>query len=298
MKSGLLKKLNDFMIKIINLLRPTHYVKNIFIFLPLFFSGQITLMEKSVSAIIAFVAFSLSASAIYIFNDLRDIKNDKMHPVKKLRPLASGLVSKKLAFFLMIILLCISLSLMMTVSIKSLIILIIYILLNLAYSLGLKRIPIIDITIISIGFVLRLFVGSFAYNVDLNTWILIMTFLLALFIALGKRRDDVLILKKTKKKMRKSIDGYNLKLIDSSMLVLAATTVVTYIQFSISSESIIKFNENLYLTTIFIIFGTMRYLQLVFVHNTSGDPVEIILNDNITKINLLIWLSSFIWIIY
>ena len=298
MKSGLLKKLNDLMKKIINLLRPTHYVKNIFIFLPLFFSGQITLMEKSVSAIIAFVAFSLSASAIYIFNDLRDIKNDKMHPVKKLRPLALGLVSKKLAFFLMIILLCISLSLMITVSIKSLIILIIYILLNLAYSLGLKRIPIIDITIISIGFVLRLFVGSFAYNVDLNTWILIMTFLLALFIALGKRRDDVLILKKTKKKMRKSIDGYNLKLIDSSMLVLAATTVVTYIQFSISSESIIKFNENLYLTTIFIIFGIMRYLQLVFVHNTSGDPVEIILNDNITKINLLIWLSSFIWIIY
>ena len=298
MKSGLLKKLNDFMKKIINLLRPTHYVKNIFIFLPLFFSGQITLMEKNVSAIIAFVAFSLSASAIYIFNDLRDIKHDKMHPVKKLRPLASGLVSKKLAFFLMIILLCISLSLMITVSIKSLIILIIYILLNLAYSMGLKRIPIIDITIISIGFVLRLFVGSFAYNVDLNTWILIMTFLLALFIALGKRRDDVLILKKTKKKMRKSIDGYNLKLIDSSMLVLAATTVVTYIQFSISSESIIKFNENLYLTTIFIIFGIMRYLQLVFVHNTSGDPVEIILNDNITKINLLIWLSSFIWIIY
>ena len=107
----------------------------------------------------------------------------------------------------------------------------------------------------------------------------------------------LIILKKTKKKMRKSIDGYNLKLIDSSMLVLAATTVVTYIQFSISSESIIKFNENLYLTTIFIIFGIMRYLQLVFVHNTSGDPVEIILNDNITKINLLIWLSSFIWII-
>ena len=99
MKSGLLKKLNDLMKKIINLLRPTHYVKNIFIFLPLFISGQITLMEKSVSAIIAFVAFSLSASAIYIFNDLRDIKNDKMHPVKKLRPLASGLVSKKLAFF-------------------------------------------------------------------------------------------------------------------------------------------------------------------------------------------------------
>ena len=98
--------------------------------------------------------------------------------------------------------------------------------------------------------------------------------------------------------MRKSIDGYNLKLIDSCMIVLAATMVVAYIQFSISLETIIKFNENLYLTTIFIIFGIMRYLQLVFVNNKSGDPVEIFLKDNITKINLLMWLSSFIWIIY
>ena len=284
--------------KVINLLRPTHYVKNIFIFLPLFFSGQITLVDKSVSAIIAFVAFSLSASAIYIFNDLRDIREDRIHPVKKLRPIASGLINKNFALFLMSILLFSSIALMITVSIKSSIILIIYILLNLAYSLGLKRISIIDITIISIGFVLRLFVGSFAYNIDLKLWIVIMTFLLALFIALGKRRDDVLILEKTKKKMRKSIDGYNLKLIDSCMIVLAATMVVAYIQFSISSETIIKFNENLYLTTIFIIFGIMRYLQLVFVNNTSGDPVEIFLKDNITKINLLMWLSSFIWIIY
>ena len=284
--------------RIINLLRPTHYVKNIFIFLPLFFSGQITLIDKSLSAIIAFVAFSLSASAIYIFNDLRDIKDDRIHPVKKLRPLASGVVNKNFALVLMIILLCSSISLMATVSIESTVILTIYVSMNLAYSLGLKRISIIDVTIISIGFVLRLFAGSFAYNVDLGIWIVILTFLLALFIALGKRRDDVLILEKTKKKMRKSLDGYNLKLIDSCMLILAATMVVAYIQFSISSETIIKFNESLYLTTIFIIFGIMRYLQLVFVHNTSGDPVEILLKDNITKINLLIWLASFIWIIY
>ncbi len=283
---------------LINLLRPSHYLKNIFIFLPLFFSGQITLFDKSLNALIAFIAFSLSASAIYIFNDLKDLKDDKIHPVKKLRPLASGLVDKKIAIFLMILLICISLGIMITVSKESLVILIIYISLNLVYSLGLKKISILDIIIISTGFVLRLFVGSFAYNVKLEIWIVIMTFLLALFIALGKRRDDALILKSTKKKMRKSIDGYNLKLIDSSMLVLAAIIIVSYIQFSISLETIIKFNEYLYLTTIFVIFGIIRYMQLVFVKNTSGDPVEIILKDKVIQINLLIWLSTFIWIIY
>ena len=282
---------------LINLLRPSHYLKNIFIFLPLFFSGQITLIDKSLNALIAFIAFSLSASAIYIFNDLKDLKDDKIHPVKKLRPLASGLVDQKIAIFLMILLICISLGIMITVSKESLVILIIYISLNLVYSLGLKKISILDIIIISTGFVLRLFVGSFAYNVKLEIWIVIMTFLLALFIALGKRRDDALILKSTKKKMRKSIDGYNLKLIDSSMLVLAAIIIVSYIQFSISLETIIKFNEYLYLTTIFVIFGIIRYMQLVFVKNTSGDPVEIILKDKVIQINLLIWLSTFIWII-
>ena len=240
----------------------------------------------------------MSASAIYIFNDLKDLKDDKIHPVKKLRPLASGLVDQKIAIFLMILLICISLGIMITVSKESLVILIIYISLNLVYSLGLKKISILDIIIISTGFVLRLFVGSFAYNVKLEIWIVIMTFLLALFIALGKRRDDALILKSTKKKMRKSIDGYNLKLIDSSMLVLAAIIIVSYIQFSISLETIIKFNEYLYLTTIFVIFGIIRDMQLVFVKNTSGDPVEIILKDKVIQINLLIWLSTFIWIIY
>ena len=125
-----------------------------------------------------------------------------------------------------------------------------------------------------------------------------MTFLLALFVAIGKRRDDVLILIKTKKEMRKSIHGYNLKLIDYLMSVLAATIIVAYIQFSISHETMIKFNENLYLTAIFVIFGIMRYMQLVFVNNMGGDPVEIFLNDKITKINLSIWFISFIWIIY
>jgi len=146
---------------------------------------------------------------------------------------------------------------------------------------------------------LRLFVGSFAYNVALEFWIVIMTFLLALFLALAKRRDDVLILNKSGAKMRKSVDGYNLQLVDGSMLVMSAIVIVAYIQYSTSLEIINKFNnENLYLTALFVIFGIMRYLQIAFVEKKSGSPTEIILKDKTMQINLILWASSFAWIIY
>ena len=283
----------------ISLIRPHHYVKNIFVLLPLFFGGQITNNSQILNGAIAFFAFSVSASAIYIFNDYMDIKNDRKHPKKKYRPLASGLISKKIALYLMIIFLIIGVFLMTFVSEGSLIVLIIYIILNILYSLKLKQIALFDITIIAIGFVLRLFVGSFAYNVTLSSWIVIMTFLLALFLALAKRRDDVLILNKSGTKMRKSIDGYNLQLIDGSMLVMSAVVIVAYIQYSTSLKIIESFNnENLYLTALFVIFGIMRYLQITMVEKKSGSPTEIIFKDKVMQINLIFWLFSFVWIIY
>jgi decaprenyl-phosphate phosphoribosyltransferase len=283
----------------ISLIRPHHYVKNIFVLLPLFFGGQITNNSQILNGAIAFFAFSVSASAIYIFNDYMDIKNDRKHPKKKYRPLASGSISKSNGLYLMIILLTVGIFSIAYVSTGSLIILIVYIILNILYSLKLKQIALLDITIIAIGFVLRLFVGSFAYNVALEFWIVIMTFLLALFLALAKRRDDVLILNKSGAKMRKSVNGYNLQLVDGSMLVMSAIVIVAYIQYTTSLEIINKFNnENLYLTALFVIFGIMRYLQIAFVEKKSGSPTEIILKDKTMQINLLLWTSSFAWIIY
>ena len=284
---------------IFTIIRPKQYVKNVFVLLPLFFAGQITDTVLLVNGLAAFVAFSLSASAVYIFNDCEDIKEDRKHPKKKYRPLASGLISKNTALLLMTILFIISFTLMAMISLKALVILSIYVVLNIIYSLKLKRIALLDVTIIAIGFVLRLFVGSFAYEISLKIWIVIMTFLLALFMALAKRRDDVLILKKTGSTMRKSIDGYNLQLIDGAMLVMASIVIVSYILYTTSQEIIEKFqNENLYLTTLFVIFGVMRYLQLTIVEKNSGSPTEIILKDTIMQINLVLWISSFVWIIY
>ena len=199
----------------------------------------------------------------------------------------------------MIILAAVGFFLMANVSTDSLFILIIYVLLNAFYSFKLKRIALIDVTIIAIGFVLRLFVGSFAYDVKLEIWIVIMTFLLALFLALAKRRDDVLIFNKSGTKMRKSMDGYNLQLIDGSMLVMSAIVIVAYIQYTTSLEIIEKFNnENLYITSLFVIFGIMRYLQITLVEKKSGSPTEIILKDKIMQTNMILWILSFTWVIY
>ena len=284
---------------IFTIMRPKQYIKNIFILLPLFFAGQITNTVLLVNALVAFVAFSLSASAVYILNDYKDIKEDRKHPKKKSRPLASGLISKNIALSLMIILLITGFILMATISTKALVILGIYVILNICYSLKLKRFAIIDVTIIAIGFVLRLFVGSFAYEIPLKIWIVIMTFLLALFLALAKRRDDVQIFKKSGNKMRKSVDGYNLQLIDGSMMVMSAVVIVAYLLYTTSHEIIEKFqNENLYLTTLFVIFGLMRYLQITLVEKNSGSPTETIFKDKIMQINLVLWVLSFVWLIY
>ena len=143
---------------IFTIIRPKQYIKNIFILLPLFFAGQITNMELLVNALVAFVAFSLSASAVYILNDYKDIKEDRKHPKKKFRPLASGSISKNIALSLMIILLIIGFTLMATISTKALVILSIYVILNIGYSLKLKRIALLDVTLIAIGFASALFI--------------------------------------------------------------------------------------------------------------------------------------------
>ena len=283
----------------LKLIRPHQYVKNIFIFLPLFFAGQITNTVQDINALLAFVAFSLSASAVYILNDFNDIAEDQLHPKKKYRPLASGAISKKTALCLMILLVAGGSYLMYTLSVNSVIILGFYIILNIAYCFYLKHVAILDICIIAIGFVLRLFVGSTVTGINLSMWIVIMTFLLALFLALAKRRDDVLLFMKTGNKMRKVIDGYNLQFIDSAMMIMASVVIVAYIIYTTSTDVLHRLNsEYLYLTSLFVIIGIMRYLQISSVEQDSGSPTKVILKDTFIQLTLCAWVLSFAWILY
>ena len=283
----------------IKLMRLHQYIKNIFIFLPLFFALEITNINLLLNALLAFIAFSLSASSIYIFNDYMDIEVDRLHPKKRKRPLASGEVSKKSAKSLIAILSIIGISLMAVVSLKALYVLLLYMGLNIAYTLHLKHIAILDITIIAIGFVLRLFVGAFATDIKLSMWIVVMTFLLALFMALAKRRDDVLIYLNTGKKMRKVIDGYNLQFLDTAMAIMASVVIVAYTIYTTSSEVVARVHsEYLYLTALFVILGVLRYLQITFVEEESGSPTKIVLKDRFMQFVLLGWIITFIWILY
>ena len=284
---------------IIKLMRIHQYAKNLFIFFPLFFAIKITDIGLLSNVFIAFIAFSLTASAIYTLNDYCDIEEDRQHYKKKDRPLASGAISKSQAIIIMSVLFVLGFTLMALLSFKAAGVLALYIVMNIAYSFSLKHVPIVDVSIISIGFVLRLFIGSVVTGIYLSKWIIIMTFLLALFIALAKRRDDILIYLDTGKKMRKVVNGYNLQLLDTAMAIMASVVIVAYIIYTTSAEVVTKFHsEYLYLTALFVILGIMRYLEIAFVHKDSGSPIKIVLKDRFIQLTLLAWIISFTWIIY
>lgn len=188
---------------------------------------------------------------------------------------------------------------MAILSLQALLILCAYIILNIAYSFHFKHVAIIDITMIATGFVLRLFVGASVTETPLSMWIVIMTFLLALFMALAKRRDDVLIFMNTGKKMRKVIDGYNLQLIDGAMIMMGSVVIMAYFLYTTSAPVVERLHsEYLYLTALFVIIGILRYLQIALVMNDSSSPTRIVLKDRLIQITILAWLASFAWIIY
>ena len=281
---------------IIKLLRPHQYIKNIFVFAPLFFSFTF-IIKDIINTSIVFVLFSLIASSIYVLNDYMDIEEDKQHPKKKYRPLASGKLNKNTAKLLIVILSSVSLISAYFINKDLFIVLLMYFILNIAYSLKLKHITIVDIFIIATGFVLRLFAGASVINNNLSMWIIILTFLLALFLALAKRRDDVL-LSSEGKETRKNIDGYNLEFVNATMVFMSAVIVVSYILYTVSDDVIKRLNtQYLYLTAFFVILGIMRYMQITFVENNSGSPTKLILKDRFLQITIILWLMSFFIIV-
>lgn len=280
--------------EIIKLFRIHQYIKNLFIFLPLLFSFSFSDSQDNLNVLVAFLLFSLLASSIYIFNDLLDINEDRAHPTKRNRPLASGSVSKSTAISLMLILSTTSLGISLLFNTELFTVLLIYFLLNIAYTLKLKHIAILDIFIIATGFVLRLFAGSSVTEIPLSMWIILMTFLLALFLALAKRRDDVL-LSLEGQETRKNIDGYNLEFVNASMVLMAGVVIVSYLMYTISPEVESRLGtEHLYLTSFFVILGIFRYMQITFVEEDSGSPTKVVIRDKFLKLTILFWLISFI----
>lgn len=283
----------------LKLLRPKDWAKNLFLFIPLFFAGEIANWVKVADVFLGFVAFCCVASCIYIINDYRDIEDDRRHPVKCKRPLASGTVSKTGALLISALLFVLGFTLAWWIRDKFLFVLAIYFFINLGYSLGLKNVPILDIVLLSIGFVLRVKGGSVIAIIPLSEWIVIMVFLLAIFMAIGKRRDDVMIKISSGKDMRKASKGYNLDFLNVQMALVCAVIVVAYFMYTMSDGVIQRLGTyRLYYTCLFVLGGIMRYLQIIFVMSDSQSPTKILYKDRFIQITLLLWVASFIFIIY
>ena len=287
---------------IIKVARPTHWIKNIFVFLPIFFGGALLNTTEVVAAALIFMSFSLAASAIYCLNDIIDVDADRAHPVKCKRPIASGTITIPQAYGMMTVSLLISIVLMFLLPeghAKSILVIIAYFVINVAYCLRLKEYAIIDVCIIASGFVLRILAGGYATGVHLSKWIVLMTFLLTLFLAFAKRRDDVLRMNTTGRAPRKNTSRYNLTFINQAITITGSVMVVCYVMYTVSPEIIAQFaTDKLYLTSILVILAILRYLQISIVDEKSGDPVKVALSDRATQLILLAWLLSFLIIIY
>lgn len=292
------------MTKYLKLLRVEQWVKNAFVFLPLFFSGNFFQEGLLLQSIYAFMVFSLTASCIYIVNDYSDIEADKKHPEKKYRPLASGAISKPLALSILASLILGILGLMwfgqqyFGINIwKFGAIILFYFVMNLGYTFHLKHVAIIDVCIVSLGFVLRVLAGGYATGIPISQWAILLTFVLALVLALGKRRGE-LINAQISGKTRKALDGYNVQFADIALSISVTLAIICYLMFTVTPEVQSKFGMKIFYTVLFVVFAFLRYLQQTLVYNKTESPTKIVYKDRYIQITILLWMMSFLFLIY
>ncbi len=287
---------------LIRLTRPYQWVKNIFILLPLFFGGALTDRQSAIYALMAFFAYSFAASAIYCYNDIIDVEDDRKHSEKCKRPIASGAVSIAQGYVIMTLMIILSAMTIAFMGDRALLVggvVVTYFILDILYCRLLKHYAIVDVCVLSFGFVLRILAGGFATEITPSNWLVMMTFLLTLFLSFAKRRDDVVRMQKTGEAPRHNTERYNLTFINQAVTITASVTVVCYIMYTISPAVIQRTgSEYVYLTSVFVILGLLRYMQLTLVDEKSGDPTKMLYSDHFLQLVIAMWFASYLIIIY
>ncbi|MBM6993042.1 MAG: decaprenyl-phosphate phosphoribosyltransferase [Prevotella sp.] len=303
---------------LLKLIRPSQWIKNFFVFGPIVFGGELLNGHAMLAGLITFMAFSFAASSVYCFNDIHDVADDRRHPEKCRRPIASGAVSVPQAYGLMALMFILGIGILVLMGLfgpanpaqpmpdslsspmlKTAGVIVFYWVLNLAYCAKLKQYAIIDVCIVAFGFVLRLLAGGVATGIVLSKWIVLMTFLITLFMSFAKRRDDVLRMEATGEAPRKNTIHYNTTFINQAITITAGVTLVCYIMYTVSPEVIAQFhNGYLYLTSVFVLVGLLRYIQIAVVEKKSGNPTKVILKDHFIQLVVAAWFVSFLLIIY
>jgi 4-hydroxybenzoate polyprenyltransferase len=283
---------------IIKELRIHQWIKNTFVLIPLVFDRQLFLVEPLTRTIIGFLLFCFVSSSVYLINDVMDVEADRLHPKKKNRPIASGELPIPLAITIATILVIGSFVGAYFLSIAFLIILALYFFINLAYSMKLKHIPLLDVFIIAAGFVLRVGAGVSIIEVErFSPWLYAVTTVFALFFALGKRRGELATIQNSNNNQRKVLDGYTIPMLDQFITIISATTIISYSLYTFSAPNLPD-NHSMMLTIPFAIYGIFRYLYLIQVKNEGGAPDELVLSDRPLQITFLLFAISVIIIFY
>lgn len=294
------RSLSSIIKNILKLIRVHHWIKNIAVLLPTFFAGEalnVLTDNRIIELIYLFIAFCVTSSIIYVINDSVDAGKDKLHPTKCKRPIASGFFSKRDGLIIVAVLLVIDIFLFLILEDSKWFVLA-YFALNIAYSFKLKNIAIVDVTCISLGFLLRILAGGVAAMVVVSQWMIIIVFLLSISIAFAKRRDD-LIIKKDGEELRKSQAGYNLAFIDAAKGISFSVTLVCYIMYSISDDVVARIGSDyVYSTSLFVFLGIIRYLQISIVRNNSGSPIKVLSKDLFMQFIIVSWVLLFSFLIY
>ena len=284
---------------VVQLLRPTHWLKNVFVLAPVVFAQRLDEAAAVRDATIAFACFCLASSAIYAFNDIHDREEDRHHPIKRRRPLASGALGMGTAWSVAILLAVTAVAGAAWVGPYFLAVLLAYVGLNLLYSTRLKHVVILDVMSIALGFVLRVLGGAVAVGVEVSAWLLLCTIFLALFLAFSKRRHELMLLDHAASGQRRVLTSYSPAFLDQMINVVTASTVVAYALYSISPETVEKFEtRSLIYTTPFVLYGIFRYLYLIYQRPGRLNPTEDVVRDLPSLFNLLLWAAAVVFVIY
>lgn len=279
-------------------MRPRQWIKNLLVFAALLFDQQLFSPIPFIKTAVGFVILCLAASSVYLINDLADAEQDRQHPKKKDRPIASGALPLPAAQASIIVLLIASIAGSFLLQISFGLLILGYILLNLLYSIYLKHVPIIDVMVLASNFLLRVSAGVFLITVQrFSPWMYVCVTLLALFVGLGKRRAEMILLADNANSHRKVLDGYTIPYVDHLLTIVSSTTIVAYSLYTFSAENLPD-NHLMMLTIPYVIYGVFRYLYLVHVEGAGGAPEDLLLSDRALLATVLLWGLSVVLILY
>lgn len=279
-------------------MRPRQWTKNGFVFFGLIFDKQLFLVEPFLRTLEGFFLFCLISSSVYLFNDIADIDADRKHPEKKHRPLASGKLPINVAITTAVLLAVAALSLGYLLEPWFAAAVAVYFVINLLYSRWLKHVPVLDVLIISAGFVLRVAGGVTLITVErFSPWLYVITVLFSLYLGFGKRRAEMSLLEKGAGSHRKVLDGYTLPLLDQYITIVSGMTIVTYSLYTFSAENL-PANHSMMLTIPFVVYGIFRYLQLIQTGSAAGSPEEVALKDRPLQATVILWGLAVVAVFY